>query len=167
MLKGEPLRYYTSLHRDLPLKTKIKNLLTFYSYRSSISDKLRELDEFVRKPYEPLDSVFLRLGAILDSTSSLIPPSSRDGRAEHILCSAICALALPAAKHSLSKYRLDRVNNGQFLSSKDLLKAAMRFEEGIPNNVQAPVPLSLNDPFINPGEQSLDKKGTRKISNDS
>ena len=162
MLKGEPLRYYTSLHPDLPLKIKIKNLLTVYSYRSSVSDKLRELHEFARRPYEPLDSVFLRLSAILDSTASLIPPGSRNGRSEHILSSAICSLALPAAKHRLAKYRMDRINNGQFLTSKELLKAALRFEEGLPNNNENAVPLAIKDPFINPGESSQEKKIGKK-----
>ena len=63
MLKGAPLQYYTSLDPNLALKEKIRNLLTVFSYRSSVGDRLRELEQFERKPYEPFDSVYLRLSA--------------------------------------------------------------------------------------------------------
>ena len=152
MLKGAPLQYYTSLHPTLPLKEKIRNLLTVFSYRSSVGDRIRELEQFERKPYEPLDSVYLRLSAILDSTASLVPPSTRSGRCEHVLSHAIYTLALPAARHRLAKFRAERTANGQFLTSKELLRNAMRFEEGLPNNRREPLPLNLRDPFINPGE---------------
>ena len=152
MLKGAPLQYYTSIDPNYPLKEKIRNLLTVFSYCSSVGDRLRELEQFERKPYEPLDSVYLRLSAIIDSTASLVPPVTRGGRLEHILSHAIYTLALPAARHRLRKFRTERTSNGQFLTSKELLRAAIRFEEGLPNTRRDPVPLSLRDPFINPGE---------------
>ena len=158
MLKGQALQYYTSLDPSLPLKTKIKNLLTVYSYRSSIGDRLRDLECFERKPFEALDSVYLRLSSILDSTASLISPASRVGRSEHVLSHAIYSLSLPAAKHRLAKFRSERTSNGQFLTSKELLRAAIRFEEGLPNNRGDSVPLSFKDPFINPGEVSKEGK---------
>ena len=126
--------------------------MTVYSYRSSVGDRLRDLESFERKPFEALDSVYLRLSAILNSTASLIPPASRVGRAEHVLSHAIYTLALPAARHRLAKFRSEKTANGQFLTSKELLRAAIRFEEGLANNRSGSVPLSFKDPFINPGE---------------
>ena len=152
MLKGHALQYYTSLDPNLPLRIKIRNLLTVYSYRSSIGDRLHELESFKRKPFEAMDSVYLRLSAILDSTSSLIPPASRTGRAEHVLCQAIYSLALPAAKHRLAKFRSEKTQNGQFLTSRELLKAVIRFEEGLTNQIHEPLQFCFKDPFINPGE---------------
>ena len=105
MLKGHVLQYYTSLDPNLPIRVKIRNLLTVYSYRRSIGDRLHELESFERKPFEAMDSVHLRLLTILDSTASLIPPASRTGRAEQVLCQAIYSLALPAAKHRLTRFR--------------------------------------------------------------
>ena len=157
MLKGQALQYYTSLEPSLPLKVKIRNLLTVFSYRSSVADRLRDLENFERKPFEALDSVYLRLSSILDSTASLISPASRVGRSEHVLSHAIFTLAIPAAKHRLRKFRSEKTLNGQFLTSKELLKAAMRFEEGLANNERDPVPLNFRDPFLNPGETSKGK----------
>ena len=99
-----------------------------------------------------MDSVYLRLSAILDSTASLIPPASRTDRAEHELCQAIYSLALPAAKHRLTKFRSEKTQNGQFLTSRELLKAVIRFEEGLTNQIHEPIQFDFKDPFINPGE---------------
>ena len=167
MLKGSALQYYTSLDPNLPIKTKIRNLLTVYSYRASIADRLRDLQSFERKAFEALDSVYLRLSAILDSTASLVAPASRIGRSEHILSHAMYTLALPAAKHRLSKFRSEKTLNGQFLTSRDLLRAAIRFEEGVTNNRQDPIPLCFRDPFINPGEGIREKKTAPAQSYDS
>ena len=152
MLKGHALQYYTSLDPSLPLRVKIRNLLTVYSYRSSIGDRLNELESFERKPFEAMDSVYLRLSAVLDATASLIPPASRTGRAEHVLCQAIYSLALPSAKHRLTRFQLDKTQNGQFLTSRELLKAAIRFEEGLTNQIHEPLQFCFKDPFINSGE---------------
>ena len=157
MLKGPSLEYYTSLDPDLPLKVKIRNLLTVYSYRSSVGDRLHDLETFSRRPFEALDSVYLRLISILESTASLVPPASRVGRSEHILSYAIYNLSLPAARHRLTKFRAEKTLNGQFLTSKELLKAAIRFEEGLTNKGHEPTPLCLKDPFINPGEASKER----------
>ena len=94
--------------------------------RSSNGDRLRDLESFERKSFEALDSVYLRLSATLDSKASLIPPPSRIGRSEHVLSHAIYTLALPGAKHRLAKFRSEKTANGQFLTSKDLLRAAIR-----------------------------------------
>ena len=121
-LKGDALLYFTSLDSGLPLKEKIRCLLVVFSFRRSIGDKLLELEQFKRKEYEKLDSCYLRLASILDASSSMIHPSMRAARREHILTQAIFSLSLPPVQHRLTKFRADKLAHGQFLSSNDLLK---------------------------------------------
>ena len=147
-LKGDALLYFTSFYSSLPLKEKIKCLLVVFSFRRSIGDKLLELEQFKRKEYEKLDSCYLRLASILDASSSMIHPSMRATRREHILTQAIFSLSLPPVQHRLTKFRADKLAHGQFLSSNDLLKTAMSFEESVSQGRQHSIPFTFKDPFV-------------------
>ena len=69
-LKGRALLFFSSLSPALPLKEKIRKLLTVFAYRQHGSDRLLELEEFKREKHERLDSVCLRLTSVLDASSS-------------------------------------------------------------------------------------------------
>ena len=75
-------------------------------------------------------------------------PSMKATRREHILTQAIFSLSLPPVQHRLSKFRADKLAHGQFLSSNDLLKTAMSFEESVSQGRQHSIPFTFKDPFV-------------------
>ena len=76
-LKGKTLLFFSSLPQSITLKEKIRKLLTVFAYLHDETDRLAELENFKRESMERLDSVFLRLSSILDSSASLVPPDLR------------------------------------------------------------------------------------------
>ena len=57
-LKGKALLFFSSLPPALPLKERIRKLLTVFAYRQRRTDRLLELEEFCRQKHERLDSVY-------------------------------------------------------------------------------------------------------------
>ena len=151
-LKGKALLFFSSLPASLPLKDRIRKLLTVFAYRHHGSDRLIELEEFSRQRNERLDSVYLRLTSILDASASLVRPSLRQARNEFFLCQAMFSLSLPGVRARLAKYQAERTGEGLYVTSTDLLKKATKFEETVISGRSEEVRLGLKDPFVSVGE---------------
>ena len=164
-LKGKALLFFSSLSPALPLKEKIRKLLTVFAYRQHGTDRLVELEEFSRQKQERLDSVYLRLTSILDASSSLVRPSLRQARSEFFLCQAMFSLSLPGVKARLAKYQAERTGDGLYVTSSDLLRMALKFEENVLNGRSEEIKLGLKDPFVTVGEFSGTARKTKPPNN--
>ena len=151
-LKGRALLFFSSLPPTLPLKEKIRKLLTVFAYRQHGTDRLLELEEFKREKYERLDSVYLRLTSILDASASLVRPSLRQARNEFFLSQAMFSLSLPGVKARLTKYQAEKTGDGLYVTSNDLLKVATKYEENVIAGRTEEIRLGLKDPFVTVGE---------------
>ena len=132
--------------------------MTVFAYRHDETDRLAELENFKRERTERLDSVFLRLSSILDSSANLVSPNLRSARSEYFLCQAMFLLCLPGVRPRLMKFKMDRTTNGQYVTSHDLLKIAMKFEETIFPGRSQEIYLGIKDPFLSMGEVSTSSK---------
>ena len=160
-LKGRALLFFSSLPATLPLKEKVRKLLTVFAYRQHGSDRLVELEEFKREKHERLDSVYLRLTSILDASASLVRPSLRQARNEFFLSQAMFLLSLPGVKARLTKYQTEKTGDGLYVTSSDLLKMALRFEENVIAGRSEEVRLGLKDPFVAVAELPSSTKRTK------
>ena len=166
-LKGKALIFFSSLSPALPLKEKIRKLLTVFAYRQHGTDRLVELEEFCRQKHERLDSVYLRLTSILDASSSLVRPSLRQARNEYFLCQAMFSLSLPGVRARLTKYQAERTGDGLYVTSSDLLRMASKYEENVLNGRSEEIKLGLKDPFVTVGELPGNTRKTKHSYNNS